>query len=151
MKVEVGQHYRTYQVVNLRDYARLVPDYAAITYTYSRWRRRLAMTDYCMIQPKEHGLRTYYLGRGVMTWNKKWRSPQPPLPGPLQDHWAIDVEDVRHHCPDGFWWFGTGAVREGAHVDLGEPERMGFSSGVDARRQLIAAGEPLSAIAARQS
>ena len=72
-----------------------------------------------------------------MTWNKHWRSPQPPMPMSLQEQWAIDIEEAAKYKPDGFWWFGTGAVREGAHVDLGELQKLGFKDGRDARRQLI--------------
>ncbi len=132
-----------YQVVNLAEFAKTASDYAVVTYTYNRWMRRLSSADYCLVQPGEHGLRTYYLGRGVMTWNKEWRSPQPPMPMSLREQWAIDVEDVSRYQPDGFWWFGTGAVREGGHVDLGELKQMGFENGRDARKQLIEIGRSL--------
>ena len=46
--------------------------------------------------------------------------------------------------PDGFWWFGSGAVREGSHVDLGELQKLGFKDGRDARLQLIRCGERLT-------
>lgn len=140
----INEEYQTYQQVDLREFAKRTPDHAVVTYSHSRWRRRLAMSDYCMVQPREYGLRTYYLGRGVMTYNKKWHSPQPKLPLSLPEHWAIDVEDVSRYRPDGFWWLGTGALREGAHVDLSELRRMGFQSGEDARRQLIEAGRALA-------
>lgn len=136
--------YRTDQVVDLAELAGGLPDIGVVTYSYSRWQRRLSVADYCFVQPREHGLGTYYLGRGVMTWNKHWRSPQPPLPMSLQQQWAIDVEDVANYKPDGFWWFGTGAVREGSHVDLGELQSLGFKDGRDARLQLIRCGQPLS-------
>ena len=47
----------------------------------------------------------------------------------LPDQWAIDVEDVDRYRLDGFWWFGTGAVREGGHVDLGTRQELGFEDG----------------------
>jgi hypothetical protein len=62
----------------------------------------------------------------------------------LKKHWAIDVEDVARHRPDGFWWFGTGSLREGAHVDYDELQQMGFCSGREARTQLIEAGGSLT-------
>ena len=133
----INLDYSTSQVVDLAELARGVPDIAAVTYDYARWRRRAAVSDYCLVQPREHGLRTYYLGRGVMTWNKHWRSPQPPMPMPLPQQWAIDIEEAAKYRPNGFWWFGSGAVREGAHVDLGELQKLGFEDGLDARRQLI--------------
>ena len=136
--------YRTGQVVDLAELGRGFPSIGVVTYSYSRWLRRLSVADYCFVQPREYGFPTYYLGRGVMTWNKHWRSPQPPLPMSLPDQWAIDVEDVARYKPDGFWWFGTGAVREGSHVDLGELQKLGFTDGRDARLQLIGCGERLT-------
>jgi hypothetical protein len=141
----ISGEYSTYQMVNLREFAKITPDYAVVTYNYSRWQRRLSATDYCLIQPREYGLRTYYMARGVMTWNKKWRSPQPKLPMSLPEHWAIDVEDVSRFRPDGFWWFGTGALREGAHVDLTELQRAGFKDGRHTRTQLIKSCKRLAA------
>ena len=140
----INQDYSTYQAVDLAELARGAPDVAVVTYDYARWRRPTAVSDYCYVQPREHGFRTYYLGRGVMTWNKHWRSPQPPMPMSLQDQWAIDVEEAAKYKPDGFWWFGTGAVREGSHVDLGELRQLGFKDGRDARLQLIRCGERLA-------
>lgn len=140
----INLDYSTYQVVHLAELARHVADYAVVTYDYARWRRRHAVSDYCMVQPREHGFSTYYLGRGVMTWNKHWKSPQPPLPMPLEQLWTIDVEEVTRHQPDGFWWFGSGAVRQGSHVDLGELQALGFKDGRDARQQLIRCAASLS-------
>ena len=140
----INREYRTDQVVDLAELARGFPDIGVVTYSYSRYRRRLAVADYCFVQPREHGFGTCYLGRGVMTWNKHWRSPQPPMPMSLPEQWAIDVEDVARYEPDGFWWFGTGAVREGSHVDLGELRQRGFKDGRDARLQLIRCGERLT-------
>ena len=140
----ISQEYSTSQLVDLAELAKVTPDVAVITYDLSRWRRRIAMTDYCFVQPREHGFRTYYLGRGVMTWNKHLRSPQPPMPMSLQEQWAIDVETVAAYKPDGFWWFGTGTVREGAHVDLGELRKLGFKDGRDARLQLISCARQLA-------
>ena len=141
----INLDYSTHQVVHLAELAKHAADFAVVTYDYARWRRPLAAADYCFVQPGEYGFRTYYLGRGVMTWNKHWQSPQPPLPMPLPEQWAIDVEDVARYRPDGFWWFGTGAVREGSHVDLSELQKLGFKDGRDARQQLIHCGRRLRA------
>jgi len=140
----MNSNYNTGQHVNLAEFAEGFPDVGVITYDYARWQRRMAVADYCFVQPSELGFRTYYLGRGVMTWNKHWRSPQPSMPMSLQEQWAIDVEDVERYEPDGFWWFGSGAVREGSHVDLGELQKLGFKDGRDARLQLICCGERLT-------
>lgn len=136
--------YNTGQVVDLAELARGFPDIGVVTFSYSRWLRRLSVADYCFVQPRELGFPTYYLGRGVMSWNGYWRRPQPPLPLPLTDQWAIDAEDVERYQPDSFWWFGTGAVREGGHVDLGELQQLGFRDGRDAGLQLIRCGERLT-------
>ena len=147
----INLNYNTIQVVDLAELARGFPGIGVVTYSYSRWQRRLAVADYCFVQPPEHGFPTFYLGRGVMTWNKQWRSPQPPMPMSLREQWAIDVEDVARYGPDGFWWFGSGAVREGSHVDLGELQELGFKDGRDARLQLIRCGERLTRQLARKS
>ena len=139
----ISQEYSTTQVVDLAELARGMPHVTVITYNLSCWRRRLAVTDYCFLQPREHGFEPYYLGRGVMTWNKHLRSPQPAMPMSLQAQWALDVEDVARHHPAGYWLFGTGAVREGAHVDLAELRQLGFKDGRDARLQLLRCGAPL--------
>jgi hypothetical protein len=141
----IGRQYQIEQVVDLAELARRAPGISVVTYSYSRWDRRLASADFLMVQPREHGLRTYYLARGVMTHNKAWRSPQPPLPVSLSESWAIDIEDVPRYGPDGFWWFGTGAVREGSHVDLDELRKMGFRDGRDARKALLAQSSGMSA------
>ena len=134
----------TVQVVDLPAYTAAGLDFAVVTYDYDRSRRRRQVADLCLEQPRELGLRTFYLGRGVMTWNRAWRSPQPPLPFALPRNWAIDVEDVARYQPEGFWWFGTGALGPGGHVDLAELQRLGFADGRQARRQLIDAGSCLA-------
>ena len=73
------------------------------------------MMEFCIDLPKREGFKLYYLPRGVMTWayGVDW-----PLPVPLEESWAMDAEDIQRHRPDGVWWFGCGALDDGAHVSL---------------------------------
>ena len=59
--------YSVEQVVDLQEFARQAPDFAVVTYSYNRWDRRLAEGDFLMVQPKEHGLRTYYRFHAYLT------------------------------------------------------------------------------------
>ena len=137
---ETGNHdYAVMHVNNLKYLHQLAPDWAALTYNYWKYRNRDAIADFCMVQPKKAGMRTYYLPRGVMTvfWEHS-RSL-------LEQNWQRDVEDVQRLQPDGLWWFGSGAVGEGVHVSESVLQKMGFASGVEARRRLLQIARPLLA------
>lgn len=131
-------------VVDLEEFSKRASEYSVVTYSYDPWNRHHPVNGHMMLQPKKHGLRSYYLTRGVMTWNKAWRSPQPRLPVTLPESWAFDIDDVQKYQPDGFWWFGTGAVREGAHTDIYELNKMGFADGRAARKTLLTQSAVLS-------
>jgi len=124
--------------VNLADLRGQRPDWACVTYEYDKWRRRFAMMDLCLEQPKQHGLRVFYLPRGVMTWGSRW-----PLPIPLEESWRRDVEDIRLSHPHGVWWFGCGTVSEGSHVALSRLAQAGYADGIEARRALLEAAATL--------
>ena len=138
-----GQH-GVEHIVDLVEFSKRASEYSVVTYNYDPWNRHISENGHLMLQPKKHGLRSYYLARGVMTWNKAWRSPQPPLPVPLSGSWGFDIADVQKYQPDGFWWFGTGAVREGAHTDIYELNKMGFADGRAARKTLLTQSAVLS-------
>ena len=129
---ETGKRdYLIRQEVNLRMFHERFPDWAAITYEYNKWEHRYGMMDICIDEPKQLGLRVFYLGRGVMTWG----GPKRPIS--LEQSWRMDVEDVSRFGPHGFWWFGSGAVNEGGHVALTRLRAEGYADGRTARKALL--------------
>lgn len=120
---------------------RACPAWRAVTYEYDKWDHRYGMMDLCIETPMRVGLPTWYLARGVMTWGCAW-----PLPIPLAQSWAMDVEDVLAFRPDGFWWFGSGSRGEGAHVSDRRLASLGFCDGRAARRALLAKAAALGAM-----
>ena len=120
------------QCVNLEQYQQAMPGWAAVTYDYWRYRNRLSGVDFCMEQPKAAGLGTYYLGRGVMSYD--WADMRVPL----ERHWEIDLEDVERHQPDGFWFFASDSdEQDNGQSCLKELAKLGFSDGLQARRRLL--------------
>ena len=132
------------QVVDLLEFSNRDLEYSVVTYGYDSWNHNLSKNDHMILRPREYGLRSCYLARGVMTWNGVWRSPQPSLPVSLSDSWAFDIANIQKYKPDGFWWFGTGAVREGANTDINELKKMGFADGRAARTALLSQSADLS-------
>ncbi len=132
--------YAAGQEINLDVFKGRCPTWTAITYEYDKWRHRHAMMDFCIEQPRSAGIPVHYLPRGVMTWTYgcDW-----PLPIALEESWRRDIEDVARFRPDGLWWFGAGAVGEGAHVSTSRLNAIGYTDGVAARRALLKAAEPL--------
>jgi len=118
--------------VNLAEFARECPNWLCVTYEYAKWRQRDAVMDLSVRQPKQHGLKVFYLPRGVMTWGSPW-----PLRIALEDNWRYDIEDIQRYRPDGVWWFGSGGINEGAHVSVSRLQSIGYGSGVEARRALL--------------
>ncbi len=120
------------QAVNLKEFRTNFPHWIATTYEYNKWEHRYAMMDLCIDQPKQEGIRVFYLPRGVMTWGDQW-----PLPISLEQSWQMELEDIRKFKPQGVWWFGSGAGNEGAHVSLSRLEQAGYGSGEHARQTLL--------------
>lgn len=138
--------YAAGQEVNLKEYHRECPHWAAITYEYQKFHRRYAMMDLCIDQPKRAGLKVYYLPRGVMTWGGVgW-----PMPITLEESWRMDVQDIQLFRPDGVWWFGCGTVNDGTHVSLSRLKKAGYAHGAQARRALLKIVSPLSTLGARE-
>jgi len=108
------------------------PDWDIITYWYDKWRYREALMDWCINRPQQEGCKVFYLPRGVMTWCESW-----PMPLPLETSWKIDIEDILRYKPDSVWWFGCGALNEGAHVGVSRLKELGYEDGVEARRSLL--------------
>lgn len=129
--------YSVCQEVNLRHYKQALPDWFAVTYEYNKSWHRYAMMDFCIAQPKQDGLKVFYLPRGVMTWLPADVTPRNRLPVPLEESWEMDVEDIRMFRPDGVWWFGCGTKSDGVHVSESLLREMGFEDGVSARRALL--------------
>jgi hypothetical protein len=130
-ETDVGPYHVAHEV-NLEEVQKAFPSLKAITYDYGKWRHRSAVMGFCIDLPKRHNMKVCFLSRGVMTWYPTW-----PLPMHLEESWKRDAEDVASHKPEGFWWFGSGAAGEGAHVSASRLSRAGFASGVEARRTLI--------------
>jgi hypothetical protein len=132
---ETGNYpYAVFQEVDLERMLAALPDWEMVFYEYDKWSHRAAMMDFCIDQPKQLGMRSSYLARGVMTWSTdgSW-----PLPMAIRDHWQLDVEDIRRHDPAFVWWFGAGSRGEGLHTSLARLREHGFSDGTQARRALI--------------
>jgi len=118
--------------VNLRMFRQQCPNWIGITYEHDKWNHRYANMDLNVATPKELGITVYNLPRGVMTWCDQW-----PMPMSIEEHWRMDIEDIRLFRPDGVWWFGAGTKSEGAHASLSRLREMGFTSGEAARRALL--------------
>jgi hypothetical protein len=131
MICETGEsEYAFFQEVNLKMFRERFPDWIALTYAYNKSCHRYGEMEVCLAIPKQMGLTTYYLPRGVMTWGL-------PLPTSLEENWRMDVEDIRQFQPDGVWWFGCGTVSAGIHVDLALLRQSGYADGTAARRALL--------------
>jgi hypothetical protein len=124
--------------INAEMFHEKCPDWFGITYEYAKWRHRSEMMGLCINLPKSLGIKTMYLPRGVMTWAGEW-----PMTISLEESWRRDVEDIERHQPDGVWWFGSGAVGQGAHVSVDRLAVSGYSDGPAARRVLINATKQL--------
>ncbi|MCC6579810.1 MAG: hypothetical protein IT440_05165 [Phycisphaeraceae bacterium] len=71
-----------------------------------------------------------YLPRGVMSWC--W-----PQPLTLTESWKLDLEDIARYQPEGVWWFGSGGLRKGDHVDPEALRTASYATGRAARRALL--------------
>ena len=136
MICETSNEFGSYiQVLNLAAYREAMPGWAAVTYDYDRDQNSLATVDFCMLQPQAAGLATFYLGRGVMTYGRE-------LTIPLEEHWRRDLADAMKYGVEGFWFFGADAVAgENAHFGQAKLKRMGFATGLSARRRLLKIGK----------
>lgn len=121
--------------VNLERLMAQAPTWQVIFYDYWRWQHRMAATDICIAQPKELGMDSAFLARGLMTYphDGGW-----PLPIPLNRSWEFDAADLEAHQPNQAWWFGAGPVRSGPSTNVEEArlQASGFGSGRDARLRL---------------
>ena len=131
------------QAVNLKEFHKRFPHWAATTYEYDKWNHRYAMMDVCIDRPKQEGVRVFYLPRGIMTWGGRW-----PLPISLEQSWRMDLEDIQKFKPHGVWWFGSGARNEGAHVSVSRLKQVGYENGESARRALLELTSELRALGA---
>jgi hypothetical protein len=75
-----------------------------------------------------------------MTWGSEW-----PLPISLEQSWRMDIEDFQTFRPHSIWWFGCGAIGEGAHVSLSRLRQSGYGDGEEARRALLKLASELRA------
>ena len=121
--------------VNQEMLAKALPDWAVVTYDgiYDRRRNRLATMDVCIHQPKTLGLETYYLTRGVMTFNI------PPELGAtsLEDQWRMELEDAAAHQPDILWFMGSDARLDGLVCSDRLLPEWGFAEPRSARLRLL--------------
>lgn len=127
------------QEVALPIFRKSCPGWSAVSYecAYDKSSNRYGMMEMAIEAPRKAGLRAYYLPRGVMTWGSgvdKWT-----LPLSLKENWRMDLEDIARYRPEGVWWFGSGGLRKGFHVDPDLLRRIGFKSGRAARRALLSA------------
>lgn len=119
-------------VIKPEDYAKNMSGWAAVTYDYHRNINRWATAEFCLSAPKACGLKTFYLGRGVMTY------ALPLLTIPLEENWRLDAEDARRFGVDGFWLFGADTDhRPNPHGYTEELKGLGFADGKTARRRLL--------------
>lgn len=121
--------------VNLKQYAETMQDWEAVSYNYWKHQNRLSGIDFCIEQPKEEGLKTHYLCRGVMSYANT-------LTIPLREHWKLDIEDAFKYQPDTLWFFGADADEsernKGDICYLPELKKMdSFSDGIEARKELL--------------
>jgi len=115
-----------------RQYAAAMPGWGAVTYDYWRNSNRWATRDFCMEQPRAHGLETYYLGRGVMTYARE------SLTIPLERNWELDIEDALASDVEGLWFFGADSSdKENPHAWTPHLRAMGFPDGRTARLRLL--------------
>jgi hypothetical protein len=121
--------------VNLEMLSKGLSDWPVVTYDsiYDRRRNRLATMDLCVSQPKNLGLTTYYLTRGVMTFG----IPADLPPTRLEAQWEMSLEDAVQYQPDALWFMGSDCRLDGAvcsHVKLPD---WGFQDGRSARLRLM--------------
>ena len=95
------------------------------------------MMELTIEEPRKTGLKTYYLPRGVMTWPAGDKTNKWPLPISLEESWRMDLEDIARYQPEGVWWFGSGGLSKGAHVDPALLQKIGLKSGRAARQALL--------------
>jgi hypothetical protein len=126
------------QEVDCELFRRRCPNWAAVSYEYAYDKDtpcRLGMMEMAITLPRKAGLKTYYLPRGVMTFNGTW-----PMTIPLEETWRRECEDIVQFMPDGVWWFGSGqGANNGWHVDTGRLKQSGFADGRAARNALLRA------------
>jgi len=123
-----------HQVLNLKRYRETMPGWGAVFYEYHRNINRWSGADFGIAQPKELGLETYYLGRGVMTYDSHL------LTIPLEENWRRDLEDVVRFGANGFWFFGADAGGGDCHCSLKTLQSWGYSDGLEARRRMFELG-----------
>jgi hypothetical protein len=131
-----NREYSLNQEMDLDLVAAALPDWTFIFYEYYKWRHRRAILDLCIEQPRQKGLKSSYLARGLLTWSDgagAW-----PLPISLRESWRRDMEDIAQFQPEFVWWFGAGGAGEGAHCIEDRLRSEGFTDARDARRALLA-------------
>lgn len=121
--------------VNLEMLQQALPGWPVVTYDsiYDRRRNRLATMDLCIHQPRQAGMKVYYLTRGVMTFG----IPPDLPPTTLEAQWHMSLEDARVHQPEILWFMGSDCRLDGAvcsHVKLPD---WGFADGRTARLRLM--------------
>lgn len=138
----------TYQLsYDLDIFKRNAPENTAcVFYDYFRWVHRLAVTDFCMRYPKQLGLPTYFLGRGLLNFPLTYSQPLiQQMPVSLQEHWRMDFEDALSSNVDGLWFYEADVKPSGMYVDIKDLKDFGFKDGMDARRQLLTIGKSVGA------
>jgi hypothetical protein len=121
--------------VNLEMLQQALPHWAVVTYDsiYDRRRNRLASADFCIQQPRLLGLETYYLTRGVMTFNIP---PELP-PTLLEDQWRMSLEDALDLLPDKLWFMGSDCRLDGMVCSNIKLPKWGFNEARSARLRLM--------------
>lgn len=128
-----NEHGSFHQALNLRIYRQEMPGWGAVTYDYDRDMNRWSCADFCIVHPKEIGLETFYLGRGVMTYSRD-------LTISLEENWLRDMQDAVEFGADGLWFFGADAGGENCHCSLKKLKSLGYADGITARRKIIETG-----------
>jgi hypothetical protein len=128
--------------VNMEMLSQALPHWLVVTYDsiYDRRRNRLATADFCIQQPKNYGLETCYLTRGVMTFGIPADLPATSL----EEQWRLSLEDAVTYHPDILWFMGSDCRLDGlvcSHVLL---PQWGFEDGRSARRQLMHIAQELT-------
>ena len=121
--------------VNLEMLQQALPHWPVVTYDgiYDRRRNRLASADFCIQQPRQLGLETYYLTRGVMTFGIP---PELP-PTRLEDQWRMSLEDALDLLPDKLWFMGSDCRLDGMVCSSIKLPQWGFTDGRKARLRLM--------------
>jgi hypothetical protein len=121
--------------VNMAMLQQALPGWGAVTYDsiYDRRRNRLATMDLCIHQPRQAGLKPFYLTRGVMTF----AIPPEMTPTTLPEQWRMSLEDAAAHQPDVLWFMGSDCRLDGMVCSNLKLPGWGFADGRSARLRLM--------------